>query len=175
MIITIAGDPGSGKSTVAKLVASRLRLKHVSVGDLLRELAGRRGVSILEISRMAEKDRSVDEYLDSRQRQLAKEDSLVVDSRLGWHFIPRSFKVFLKVSPEEAGKRIFSARRKIERENTTLAATIENTKQRKQSELLRYWKYYNLNPFDMSHYDLVIDTTKMQPEEVAGKIISDRR
>ncbi|MBI3052072.1 nucleoside monophosphate kinase [Candidatus Woesearchaeota archaeon] len=175
MIITIAGDPGSGKSTVAELVASKLRLKHVSVGDLLRELAGRRGVSILEISRLAEKDRSVDEYLDSRQRQLAKEDGLVVDSRLGWHFIPRSFKVFLKVSPEEAGKRIFSARRKTERENTTLAATIENTKQRKQSERVRYKRYYNLNPFDMSHYDLVIDTTKMQPEGVAGKIISDRR
>ncbi len=173
MIITISGVPGSGKSTVAGIVSKKLGLKHVSIGDLMRELAARRGVTLLEISKLAEKDRSIDEELDNSQRKLAGNDKLVVDSRLGFHFIPNSFKVFLDVSPEEAGRRIFSAARKLEKENTTLKDTIKNTKKRKESERLRYKKFYKLNPFDKSHYNLVIDTTAMIPNEVAERIIAE--
>ncbi|MBI2133066.1 nucleoside monophosphate kinase, partial [Candidatus Woesearchaeota archaeon] len=56
MIITISGVPGSGKSTVARVVAGKMNLKHISVGDILREIARSRGMTILEISKLAEED-----------------------------------------------------------------------------------------------------------------------
>ncbi len=173
MNITISGIPGSGKSTVAGIVAKELGMRHVSIGDILRELAESKGLTILEISKMAEKDRKIDIELDNRQKALAKQNNLVIDSRLGFHFVPKSFKVFLDVSPEEAGRRIFNARRLKEKENVSLEKTMENIKRRKLSEGIRYKKCYNVNPFDLKNYDLVIDTTKLSPEKVAAKIIAE--
>ena len=34
----------------------------------------------------------------------------------------------------------------------------------------RYWNLYHVRKEDMSNYDLVVDTTKMTPNEVANKI-----
>lgn len=175
MRITISGIPGSGKSTVAAIVAKKQNLMHYSIGDFMREIARKRGTTILELSRLAENDRSIDEELDARQRLLNSRDGIVVDSRLGFHFIPGSFKVFLEVSPEEAGRRIFNAKRKIERENTTLAKTTENIIRRQESERARYNEFYGINPFDKKNYDLVIDTTRLSPEQVADRITAEAR
>ncbi|MBI2137111.1 cytidylate kinase family protein [Candidatus Woesearchaeota archaeon] len=173
MIITVSGDAGAGKSTAAGLVAVKLGYRHYSVGDLMREIAGKRRLTLLEVSRLAERDRSIDTELDNMQVKLGKdEDSFVLDSRLGYHFIPNSFKVFLKVGTSEAARRIFGDKRKLERENKTLMDTVKNIRQRKKSEIQRYRKYYSLNPYDAGNYDLVLDTTKLTPEETAMKIIA---
>jgi CMP/dCMP kinase len=173
MIITIAGDAGSGKSTVAKLVAKKLRFRHYSVGDLMRQIARKRNLTLLQVSRLAEKSRDIDEELDGMQEDLGRnEDRIILDSRLGWHFIPHSFRIFLKVGISEGARRIFSDRRKGEDENTTLAGTIANIRKRKTSELKRYKKYYGINPYSMKHYNLVIDTTKSTPEKTAAAIIN---
>lgn len=44
MIITISGYPGSGKSTIADIIAKKLKLKRYSVGNFRRELAKKRGI-----------------------------------------------------------------------------------------------------------------------------------
>ena len=46
MIITISGLPGAGKSTVGRLVAEHFKLKHYSVGDLMRQLAKEKKMSL---------------------------------------------------------------------------------------------------------------------------------
>ncbi|MBI3036735.1 nucleoside monophosphate kinase [Candidatus Woesearchaeota archaeon] len=179
MIITISGVPGSGKSTVAKLVARKLGFRHYSAGDFMREIAAKRHMSLLEVSKIAEKDRSIDKELDERTMKLGKnEDDFVMDSRLAYHFIPNSFKVFLKVDGKEAARRIFSDMqkklkgRKVEKESKTLAATLAAIKKRRKSEELRYRKYYNLNPYGTKQYDLVIDTTRATPEKVVEKVVT---
>lgn len=172
MKITISGALGSGKSTVAKLVASKLKLKHYSTGDFMREMAARRGITLLELGKLAEKDPSVDKELDQRQIQLGKEeDNFIIDARLGWHFIPNSIKIFLDVADEEAARRIFAEKRSDEKYNLTLKATLENIKKRKNSEMKRYLDYYGVDYSDKKNYDLVIDTTKINAENVAEKII----
>jgi CMP/dCMP kinase len=172
MIITISGALGSGKSTVAKILVKELNLKHYSTGDFMREIAAKRGVTLLELSKLAETDKSIDKELDQRQIQLGKnEDNFIIDARLGWHFIPNSIKLFLDVDDEEAAKRIFKESRKDEQYNTNLQATLENIKNRRESEIKRYQEYYNLNYYKKSNYDLVVDTTSISAEEVAERVI----
>ncbi len=171
MIITISGIAGSGKSTVAKLLAKKLHYKHYSIGDFMREIAKERGLGLLELSRLAEKDRSVDEELDKRQIELGKkEDNFVIDSRLGFHFIPKSKKIFLDVDMAEASKRIFKERREHE-QYKDIQDSIEKIKTRIGSEDKRYKGYYDIDYKDKSNYDIIVDTTKTKPEEVVEKIV----
>lgn len=172
MIITISGSLGSGKSTVAKLLAKKLGYKHYSMGDFQRELAKERGISLLELSKLEEKDKSLDKIVDQKQKDLGKkEDKFVIDSRLGFHFIPHSVKVFLDVDEKESAKRIFNHLRPGEKENATLEKTEENIRIRKQSEQKRYQEYYNLNLHDKANYDFVLDTTNISAEEVIQEIL----
>jgi cytidylate kinase len=174
MIITISGMPGSGKSTVAKLIASKLGMKYYSVGDFMREIAVQRNMSLIDLSKLAETDRRIDEQLDDRQIRMRTEDNFVIDSRLGFHFMPNSTKIFLKVDIKNEAKRIFSQKRKEEHADT-LEEIESMIKRRIQSEKLRYNQYYNIDIYDMANYDLVIDTSNISAEQVADKIVKKIR
>ena len=171
MIITISGNAGSGKSTVGKIVSKKLGLKRYSTGDFMRQMAEERGITLLELSKLAEFDRKIDEELDMRQIELGKnEDNFIIDARLGFKFIPNSIKIFLYCELDESARRIFNHARSTEK-NESFEQTKENIKTRQESERKRYKEYYNLeNYMDEKHYDLVVDTTNISPEEVAKKI-----
>ncbi len=172
MIITITGDAGSGKSTAAKLLAKKLNMKHYSNGDIMRQMAKEQGYkSLLEFSKHAENNPKIDHALDERQRFLGEtEDEFVIDSRLGWHFIPHSKKVFLKVDINEAARRIHEARRE-EESFKDIKSTIAALKERRNSETKRYMKLYRIDYDDIHNYDIVVDTTNRVPDEVVDEII----
>lgn len=137
----------------------------------MREMAEERGMSILELSQSAERYDSIDREIDERTVRIAEEsDDLVMDARLGWHFIPKSFKVFLDVRPGVAARRIYEARRDSERENVDLETTREAIDSRTLSERNRYLEYYGLDYTDPEHYDLVIDTSDRSIAEVVAEI-----
>ena len=48
MIITISGTPGSGKSTVAKIIVETLNAERIYVGGIRRELAREKGMTLQE-------------------------------------------------------------------------------------------------------------------------------
>ncbi|HLD89381.1 MAG TPA: cytidylate kinase family protein [Candidatus Nanoarchaeia archaeon] len=171
MKITISGRAGSGKSTVAKIVAKKLKLRHYSMGDMQRQIAGEKGISMLELGKIEEKNPEFDEYIDDFQRNLGREDNFIVDSRLGFHFIPSSIKIFLDVSLKEGAHRIFNQLREYEKYNTSLENTEKKIVEREKSEIQRYKKYYGIKHFDKKNYDFVIDTTYLSPEEIVEKII----
>jgi len=54
MIVTIAGTPGSGKSTVVKKVAEALGYRMISTGDLRGQVAQERGMTIDELNALNE-------------------------------------------------------------------------------------------------------------------------
>ena len=172
MIIAISGKAGSGKSTVAKLLAQKLNLRHYSIGDLMREMASEKDLTLLELNRLAEKDSSIDFELDQKLKNLGKaKDKFVVDGRLTAFFVPNAdARVFLDAEDGVRAKRILGDVRE-EEINKSLNSTISNIKSREASEKLRYKKYYNIDYMDKSLYNLIIDTSEMTPEEVVDRIV----
>jgi cytidylate kinase len=174
MIITIAGYPGSGKSSVAKLLALHMGYKRYSVGDLLGRMAVDRNMTINELMTAAETDPQIDRDADAYQTKLSEEENdFVIDSRLGFHFIPQSFKVFLAVDPKVGAERIYNEPGS--RPDEPKAGSIEETQAivaaRVESERKRYEEYYGLaNYTDRSHFDLVVDSTHLSIQQVVEKI-----
>lgn len=175
-IITIAGLPGSGKSSTAKGVAAILCYEHFSSGDLFRKMAEERGLSVEEINFAAEKQKEIDKEVDKLLVKLGKEkDNLVIDSRTAFHWIPDSFKVFLDLDPEVAAKRTFEQIQKEGRASqagSSIEEVREKTLKRVASEQKRYQSLYAIDVIDKSQFDLVIDTSAHNLEEVI-KMITD--
>ena len=138
----------------------------------MRKMAHDRGLSLLELSALAEKDKSIDKELDEWQIHLGKrEDNFVIDARLGFYFISQSLKIFLDVDIDEGARRTFEEKRAHERENATLQQTKNNILTRIKSEQQRYRALYGLDYFDPKHYDLVVDTTRITFPEVLKKVL----
>jgi predicted cytidylate kinase len=172
MIITISGTPGSGKSTVAKALAAKLGFKHYSAGDFMRAMAIERGTTLEKLTETAKADRSIDDEIDKRTVELAKkEDNFVIDSRLGWKFIPNAVKILLTIKPEVAAKRVFAQKRPDEKENITLEKTKENMQNRLKAEIKRYYDLYKVDYTDAKNHDFVVDTSELTPEQIIERII----
>lgn len=170
-IITIAGKPGSGKSTASKSVAKRLDYQHFSSGDFFRTIGQERGVDVLKANHLAEKDKEIDFLVDAKLRTLGQEnDKMVIDSRMAWHWMPYSFRVYLDLDLTIAAERILEsmddARLVAESIPASVAEYTATLQQRLDSEIKRYRSLYNVNPYDTANYDLVIDTALHGPEEV---------
>lgn len=162
-IITIAGKLGSGKSSAAKKIAKMLNLDHFSSGDFLRKIATERGVSIQELATMAESDSSIDHDIDSVLKNKGNENNLIIDSRLAFHWIPGSFKVYLEIDPDIAARRmLFDLETNESRMKSEHAVNIEEMKKkmllRHNSDVKRYQNLYNINHTDHNNFDLVINT-----------------
>ncbi|MBU0953343.1 MAG: cytidylate kinase family protein [Nanoarchaeota archaeon] len=172
MIITISGLAGSGKSTAAKLLAKKLDYKHYSIGDMRGEMAKERGMSLEEFNMLGEKeaftDKEVDDYL---KNVLGKQDNLVIDGRLGFFFIPHSVKIFLIADLEERARRVFSHER-VDEHFESVEAAKKSLQARERSDTFRYQKYYHVDWTEPKHFDLIVDTTHIQPEETLEKILT---
>lgn len=155
------------------MLAARLGLDHYSAGDFMRDMAAERGMTVLELSKDAESDPGVDLEIDRRSARLGTERTgFVIDSRLAWHFIPHSVKVFLDVDIAAAAERIFNARRATEGENIDLESTMRSTMARLASESTRYQRYYGIDYLEPDHYDIVIDTSGLGADEAVDRIVA---
>jgi cytidylate kinase len=177
-IITIAGALGSGKSSTAKLVAQELGYRHFSSGDLFRAIAKERGLSIEEINKTAELEKEIDYATDERLRQMAADSDLVIDSRMAFHWMPDSFKVYLTLNPHVAAERIFNHIQKegrVSQEASSVEDVLKATEERKASEKKRYWNLYQVDAEDLSPFDAVIDTATADLPTVAKMVVEKYR
>jgi CMP/dCMP kinase len=169
MIITISGTPGSGKSTLAKLLAKKYKLKQYSVGEMQRQLAQEKNMTELEYTRWVCKHPKEYIDLDNKQKRLAKKDNILVDSRLGFHFIPNSIKIFIKTSIKIGAKRIMSNKRK-EETYTSEEQAIRDIQRRVILEKKTYKQLYGINHYDLKKYDLVLDSTTKSVQQLLKEI-----
>ena len=174
-IITIAGLPGSGKSSTARGIAAKLGYEHFSSGDLFRQMAEERGLSVEEINFAAEKQKEIDKEVDELLVRLGKEKNhLVIDSRTAFHWIPESFKVFLDLDSTMAAKRTYEQIQKEGRSSqagASLEEVREKTAKRIQSEQKRYQSLYGIDVIDKSQFDLVVDTAAHNLEGVINLVV----
>ena len=171
-IITITGDLGSGKSTVSKILIEKLNYEYVYTGKIQREIANRHQMTTLELNQYAETHPEIDEEIDATFKALNDSTDLIVDSRLAWFFIPKSYKVYLTCEIAVAANRISNDRQRKNEQYVSKEEAIRDIMARKASENKRYMDLYGADCSDLSNFDLTIDTSFIAPEKVADMIIA---
>lgn len=177
MIISFAGDMGSGKSTIAKMIAEKLSYPRYYMGGIRREIAKQRGLSLAEFNKVGETDPSTDSEVDEYQKRLGKIlDNFVIEGRTSWYLIPHSIKIYLAVSEEEGAKRIFeelksSQERNEDKKLESYEDVLKSIKERKKCDKLRYKKYYDIDAYDKNNFDFIIDTTNLSIKQVFEKVM----
>jgi len=193
LIITISGTPGSGKSTIAKILGQKLSAKggsasggkarRIYVGAIRRALAKSKGMTLAELNQYAlthpETDVDIDKQVAAQARQMAKKKIVIVEGRTQFYFLPESFKIFINVNVNEGAKRIW---REIQNQNDlkkrneaaikSLAGLKKSILARMAIDKKRYKKYYHLDFTQKANYNLIIDTTKITASQAATRILS---
>lgn len=176
MIITIGGNVGAGKTTLAATLSKALGYEELYMGGLMRELAEERGMSIEEFYKKLKAEPDLERSLDERQAKTMHEhDNLVVQGRIAWFFAKGSpfhiFNIFLAVDPEVGAQR--SARRP-ENSGRDVSELFAANAERARAELERYHELYGIQNFlDERHYDFVFDTTGFTEDEVLDKVLAE--
>lgn len=178
MNITITGNLGSGKSSIGKVLKEK-GYEIVSTGNIFRELAMEKGLSVEEFNKQVNEatrrgDRSVDQMIDDTTARIGRErDNIMFDSRLAWNFVPDSFKVFVITDIDEASRRVFNDSVRANSESyESQEACKKALVHRQEMESVRFKEIYEIDYYDMSNYNFVIESTNAAPAEIAEEILS---
>lgn len=176
MHITLTGNLGSGKSTISKLFEKYYNYEIYSTGRVIRELAEERGISVLEMNKLMTNDNRYDHMIDDRSVQISRErqdDNIFYDSRLAWHFVGKAFRVFLSVDLDTAVERIMGDNRGDVETYKSAEDCKAQLNARVAEEEKRYKEIYNIDYFDFTNYNLVLDSTCCLPEVLASIIYTE--
>jgi predicted cytidylate kinase len=169
--VVLNGDLGSGKSTVSKLLAERLGIRRVSVGDLYRAMAAQRGMTAVQFNLHAELDDKIDHYVDQLQADIADSgEQVVVDSRLAWHFFADALKVHMIADPTVAATRVLARPGDAVERYATVEEARSRLTERSESERMRFLTRYGVDKTRLRNYDLVCDSTSAAPEDIVERI-----
>ena len=168
-VVVISGQPGSGNSTVAELVASRLGIGHFSPGKFFKSLSeGKETRSAIDTWKTEKgSSRSFHEELDRKQQELADRGNIVIDGKLSIRFVKNAdIKVWLKAPIE------VRARRHAGRDGTEYETALEQLREKEKLEARNFERIYSFSPADLEkEADIVIDTSELTAEQVADRII----
>jgi len=166
MRITISGLPGSGTTTVAKLLSTELSMELISAGEMFRQIANEKKLQLEQFSKLAENNDDFDRQIDEKQGEEAmKRGNVTVEGRLSGFFVPDAdLKIWLKAPVEVRARRIAA------REGIAYEEALSSMKNREQSENTRYERYYGINLDDLSIYDLVIDSSMWSERDIVEMI-----
>ncbi len=159
LFITVSGPPGCGATTLTEGLAATLDCGYVSGGELFREIAAERDMSLSQLIAKAGETEEIDRALDRRLRRIAEKwgaanKAFILESRLaGWIAGNRAdLRIWLD-APEDA-----RATRTAAREEMTSEMQV-----REVIEAKRYESYYGIDLGDRSIYDLVVNTGRWSP------------
>lgn len=165
--ITLSGFAGSGKSTIGKLIQEELKFEFISVGNYSREFAKKNyGMTINEFQEQCKTNPALDKSIDEKfTKECNSKENIIIDYRLGFHFINNAFHVLLTVSDKNASKRIGLDKR------TNEVISTRAIKSRNKAMRDRFQKNYLIDFTNKNNYDLVIDTDNLTPTEITSLIV----
>ncbi|MBR9679160.1 MAG: AAA family ATPase [Nanoarchaeota archaeon] len=197
-VISISEKPGAGSSTTAKLLAKKLGIKHFSPGrvfkdiglgivkkqyyyPLLKELCEEKKLEIPLLSATNDsnavtsfwktplgKSKELHNILDELSNNLARKDNIVIDGKLAVKLVKKSdLRVWLEASLQIRAKRT-SKRDSINQQTAEKLILEREEKERKEWQKIYGFDYFN----QKEEADLIINTSKISPEQIVEKIIS---
>jgi cytidylate kinase, putative len=165
--ITISGQAGSGKTSVSKELSKITGFKMISAGEIFRDMAEEKKMSLEAFSKYAEERPKIDMLIDERQIELSnKFKDCIAEGRLsGWKIEDADLKIWLSAPLKTRLKRIMG------REGKGYNAVLKETRGRENDGRMRYKKFYGIDLDDLSIYDLIINTEKWDKRSVTEIIL----
>jgi cytidylate kinase len=168
--ITVSGVSGAGKTDGAKALAKAFKLRYVSAGEIQRQVAKERGISLEE--QVDIRGPEIDHAMDERSLKLAMQGNVVLDGRLtGWATGKwADVKIWYECPLKVRAKRV------TRRDNIPFKESFKNLKERDKDDREKYLKLYGIDSFDRSIYDIKINNeklTKRQAKTVPVKLVKE--
>src|SRR5262249_14812481 len=109
-IITIGGNIGAGKTTLAGRLSRALEYDELNMGRIFRAMAREKKMSIQDFYAALKTDPTIERNIDEQQAEfMRRNDDLVMQGRMAWFFAKQAtaptFSIFLKVDPEIGAER----------------------------------------------------------------------
>jgi len=162
VVVAISGLHGAGKTTAARVLVKKFKLRYVCAGTIFRQLARERGMTLDEFSRYAERRPEIDRKIDRQTAAAARGKNVLIDARLaGWMAKRADLKILLTAPLEERVKRIVC------REGRKYKEVLRETRKRERSEAKRFKRFYGIDVNDHSPFDLVLNTQHFNAKETA--------
>lgn len=173
MLVTISGLPGSGTTTLARVVARDLAIELVLGGQVFREMAAEAGMSLAAFGTHVLGHAEIDVELDSRLEARAAQGSCVIESRLaGWIATRSGFEA---TTVWVDGDHRVRAERVARRDGVSLEQALIDNAERSAVERARYQAVYGIDLDDRAPYELVLDSTIEPPEALARAVVARAR
>ncbi len=172
IVICISGMAGTGKSTLAKKLAQKYKLKYYSGGDALKELAKNEGYNTsscgwwespegLSFLKKREKNLKFDKAVDDKLLEYAQQGNVLLDSWAMPWLLKTGFKIWLTASEEKRAERI------AKRDKIAVKKALQVLKEKEAGTKTIYKKLYGFRlGEDLDPFNLVLDTNNLDAEEV---------
>ena len=171
--ITIHGQNGSSKSTIVKLACQVLHFSPESSGDYARKLSVASGVTIEQATAAATQNiatapiANLDDQIDDYVKSFNLKNGFIMDTRMGFHFLPDSFKIYFKLAPEIAARWIWNnperRERELQKEDINSLEDLANSlRTRAENDQKRYLGKYGVDIWDERNYDLVVEVKEFE-------------
>jgi cytidylate kinase len=172
IVVCISGMAGTGKSTLAKKLAKKYKLKYYSGGDALKELAKDEGYNPssrgwwespegLSFLKKREKNLKFDKAVDDKLLECAQQENVLLDSWAMPWLLKTGFKIWLVASEEKRAERIAN------RDKIAVKKALQVLKEKEARTKAIYKKLYGFRlGEDFEPFNLVLDTDNLDAGEV---------
>ena len=162
LLITVSGPPGCGATSLCTRLSEAINCPYVAGGDIFRDLAEERDMSLTQLGAAAQESDEIDRALDHRLRSIAEKwgavnRPFILESRLaGWLAGERAdLRIWLDAPEDVRAERIS------DREETAAEMRV-----REVNEAGRYESYYEIDIDEREFYDLQLNTARWSQEGV---------
>ncbi|MBT3345049.1 MAG: AAA family ATPase [Gemmatimonadetes bacterium] len=168
-LITISGLPGSGTSTLSKCLVESSGRPYVNAGQIFRDMAAEREMSLADFGGLAEENDEIDRRLDARMVELARQNpGAVLEGRVTGWMAHRHQLTALRIWIE--ADEVVRAGRVGSRDGQSAAAAVAAIREREASERTRYADHYGIDLASMDIYDLVLNSDATPAQQLLEQV-----